>query len=179
MEGRMIARKLLTPAATVKEWEKLLKEFERVRVLEMKKKPKDRKKRNLRKGPGGRVARTYAAKAGMKSMGEVYCTADMNRRKIKCKYENEKLDYSIESTYTPDWTLANDVLVEYKGKMTDQTRTKLLAVKRCNPDRRVCIVFERATNKLSSRPNSWRYWEWAEKNGFEWSESVVKKEWCK
>lgn len=174
-----MAKKLLTPAQTIKKWEAVLEGFERVRAKEMKKPPKERKKKNLRKGPGGRVARQYAAMAGMKSMGEVYCTADMNKRKIKNKYEAESLDYSIESTYTPDWTLANDVLVEYKGKMTEQTRTKLLAIKKCNPDRRICIVFERANNKLSARPNSWRYWEWAEKNGFEWSEGVVRKEWCK
>lgn len=172
-------KKLLTPKAVVIEWEKLSRQFKRIREKEMKKPVKDRVRKNLKAGPGGRVARQYAAKCGMKSMGEVYCAADMDKRRIKWKYEEEELDYTISSTYNPDFTLNNGTLIEYKGKMTDTTRKKLVAVKKNNPNKKLCIVFERANNKLSSRPNSWRYWEWAERNDFPWSEGVIKKEWYK
>ena len=146
---------------------------------EMKKKPKDRIKKNLKKAPGRHEARKHAAMAGMKSIGEVRCAADMDARGIKWHYEHEKLEYTIDATYNPDFTLyANDdKLIEYKGKMTQTVRTKLLAIKRSNPDRQLYLVFEKPDNKLSSRPKSLRYWEWAERNGFEWSDQVIREEW--
>jgi hypothetical protein len=118
----------------------------------------------------------------MKSIGEVRCAADMDEKGIKWYYEAEILPYRYEEQkYTPDFTLFenDDLLIEYKGKMTKETRKKLQAVKACNPHRKVCLVFEKPNNKLSSRKNSWRYWQWAERNEFEWSEHFVKEEWLK
>ncbi len=153
-------KRLLKPKTVLNKWEALVKKS--------------------KKRPGRKVAREYAAMCGMKSIGEVRCAADMDARGIKYKYEHEKLTYQYEpQNYTPDFTLYsnNNLLIEYKGKMIKQTRDKILAIKRCNPDRRICLVFERANNKLSARPNSWKYWEWAEKNQIEWSEIYVKSEW--
>jgi hypothetical protein len=127
-----------------------------------------------------RVAKAMAKKAGMKSMGEVRCAADMDARSIGWHYEAEKLEYQYTpQKYTPDFTLydENGMLIEYKGKMTNETRKKLLAIKRCNPERRICLVFEKPNNKISSRKNAMRYWQWAERHGFEWSEHFVKEEW--
>jgi hypothetical protein len=104
----------------------------------------------------------------------------MTARGIKYKYEDETWQYQVDPQhYTPDFTIVDtdNLRIEYKGKMTAQTRKKMIAVKKCHPDKRVCIVFEKPNNKLSARPNSQRYWQWAEKNGFEWSEHYVKEEW--
>jgi hypothetical protein len=126
------------------------------------------------------VAKRTAKLAGMKSMGEVRCAADMDRRGIPYHYEVERLTYIFKpAKYTPDFTLyENDhILIEYKGKMTNQVRKKLLAIRDCNPNRTICLVFEKPNNKLSSRKNSMRYWQWAERNGFLWSEHFVREEW--
>jgi hypothetical protein len=128
------------------------------------------------------MAKTLAKRAGMRSIGEVRCAADMEKRGIKYKYEPFKMWYTYapkDHYYTPDFTVqVNDRLIlEYKGKMTKGTRDKLVAIKESNPGKRICIIFEKPNNKLSSRKNSWRYWEWAEKMGFEWSEHYVKEEW--
>jgi len=144
----------------MKRWEKTKGEFAANRKKEMQKPKNKRLKKNLKLNPGKRMARTTAALAGMKSMGEVRCAADLDKRKIKWLYENEKLVYQHEpQKYTPDFTLVDNggLLIEYKGKMTDGGRKKLLSIKRCNPDRQLCIVFEQPNNKLSSRPNSIRY----------------------
>jgi hypothetical protein len=127
----------------------------------------------------GKDAKRFAKMAGMKSMGEVRCAADMDDRKIKYNYEQDKIPYVIKATYNPDFTLYkdDDMLIEYKGKMTQTVRTKMAAIKKCNPDLRICMVFEKPNNKLSSKPNSMRYWRWAELHGFPWSEHYVKKEW--
>jgi predicted nuclease of restriction endonuclease-like RecB superfamily len=159
-------------------WKKLCAQVEATRAKEMKKPPNKRLKKNLKTGPGRRLAKEYAAMAGMKSIGEVRCAADMDSKKIEWKYEIEKLRYQHKvQTYTPDFLLADGTLIEYKGKMTNETRKKLLSIKRCNPKRRLCIVFEKPDNKLSSRPNSQRYWQWAEANQFEWSDQVVDPRW--
>jgi hypothetical protein len=125
-----------------------------------------------------RMAKQMAKSCGMRSIGEVRCAADMDKRGIKYRYEAEKLHYVIEGDYTPDYTLVDtdDLLIEYKGKMTNETRRKMVAIKKCHPDRRICIVFEKPNNKLSKR-HKMRYWQWAEKNGFDWSEHYVKEEW--
>jgi predicted nuclease of restriction endonuclease-like RecB superfamily len=139
------------------------------------------KKKIHPKNPGRKAARDYAAMAGMKSIGEVRCAADMDKRGIRWKYEDEKLTYQHEpQKYVPDFTIldTDDLLIEYKGKMTNETRKKLCSIKRCNPDKRICLVFEKSKNKLSARAKM-RYWQWAEKEGFDWSELYVKDEWFK
>ena len=152
---------MLKPKTVMQRWNKLCEEL----------KPKS---------PGRRQAKEYAKLCLMKSIEEVRCAADMDRRGIKYIYERDTLRYQhLPQKYTADFTLIDngDLLIEYKGKMTNDTRKKMLSVKRSNPDRRICIVFEKANNKLSSRPNSTRYWQWSEASGFEWSEGVVKSEW--
>ena len=152
---------MLKPKTVINKWEALVK------------------KMHPRK-PGRREAKEYAKMCGMKSIGEVRCAADMDKRGIKWVYERDTLRYQhLPQKYTADFTLIDnrDLLIEYKGKMTNDTRKKMLSVKRSNPDRRICIVFEKANNKLSSRPNSTRYFQWAESNGFEWNETTVKEEW--
>lgn len=133
--------------------------------------PKNKKSR--------RVALQFAQKAGMRSIGEVRCAADMDAKGIKYAYEHEKLNYTIEATYTPDFTIldSEDMLLEYKGKMTAETRKKIRAIIRCNPERKFALVFERSKNKLSSRPNSLRYWEWANRYDIPWSERLVDPAW--
>ena len=153
------------PGTVVKEWEVLCQ--------------KVKNDKTKRKAPGRKEAMKYAAMAGMRSMGEVQCAANMDAAKIKYKYEEKILEYQHEpQKYTPDFVLPNGMIVEFKGKMTAETRKKMLSIKRSNPELTIGIVFQYANNKLSARPNSTRYWEWAESNGFLWSESYVPKAWA-
>jgi len=141
-----------------------------------------------KKAPGRKEAKRHAAMVGMKSILEVQVAASLDEMGVEWLYEHETLVYHTclgwdescnvkTQTYTPDFTLKNGVLLEAKGKMTLDTRKKMVAVKRCHPDRRICMIFGYANNKLSARPNATRYWQWAEAEGFEWSDIVVKKEW--
>lgn len=131
------------------------------------------------------TARKMAKLAGMRSMGEVRCAADMKRRKIKYTYEKLVMAYQHKpQKYTPDFliecdadsTNCEDIIIEYKGKMTDETRKKLLSIQRCNPTARICLVFEKPNNKIRKGSKT-TYWQWAEKNNFPWSEHFVKEEW--
>ena len=63
----------MKPSTVVKEWEALCK--------------KVKNDKTKRKAPGRQEAMKYAAMAGMRSMGEVYCAAIMDAAKLKYMYE--------------------------------------------------------------------------------------------
>jgi hypothetical protein len=142
-----------------------------------------------RKAPGRKEAKKHAAMCGMKSMLEVEMAAEMDRLGMEWKYEPMKLEYhqcpkwcrecNVKTQhYEPDFVLANGTCIETKGKMTLETRKKMVAVKRSHPDVRIIMVFGYANNKQSTRPNATRYWQWAEKEGFEWTDKQIRKEWA-
>jgi len=123
------------------------------------------------------MARKFAMKGGFRSMGEVECAADMDKRGIKYKYEAEKITYQVPAQkYTPDFILVDrpDLLIEYKGYMRVGVPKKMIAIKNSNPDRKVCIVFQNAKTKYSKTMN---YGQWADKNCILWSHKTVKEEW--
>jgi predicted nuclease of restriction endonuclease-like RecB superfamily len=126
------------------------------------------------------MARNMAKLAGMRSMGEVRCAADLKRKRIPYKYEKLVLEYQHQpQKYTPDFVIERSgkrTIIEYKGKMTNETRKKMLSIKRCNPELTICLVFEKPSNKIRKGSKT-TYGDWAEKNGFLWSEHFVKKEW--
>lgn len=141
-----------------------------------------------------KLAREIAKEAGMKSMGEVKCAADMDARKIPYTYEDKVFQYQYEpQKYTPDFNILikrkgkKPLHVEYKGKMTGDVRKKMLAVKKCNPDIEVAIVFENANNGITKRRKKkdgtyntpTKYWQWAVQKGFLWSEHTVREEWLR
>lgn len=82
------------------------------------------------------------------------------------KYEVEKLPYTLELDYTPDWS-AGKLVLEAKGKFDYDSRRKMLAVKRAHPDRDIRMVFMR-NNKLG-KGSKMRYGEWCDKHGIRWS----------
>jgi hypothetical protein len=132
------------------------------------------KKRN------SRMAKEFAKKCGMRSMGEVRCAADMKRRQIPYKYEARLMTYQHQpQKYTPDFESPKiEGVIEYKGKMTNETRKKLLSIQRCNPKIPIRLVFEKPNNKIRKGSKT-TYAQWAEKNGFDWSEHFVKEGWIK
>jgi hypothetical protein len=170
-----MAKRLLKPQTVMNKWAALCK--------------KVKEDKTRRKAPGRREATRHAAMCGMKSMLEVEVAALLDKKKIPWEYETHKFDYHMcpnweyecnvkWQTYNPDFYLPGfDFYLEVKGKMTLDTRKKMVAVKLHNPEIDIKIVFGAAKNKLYATPNSSRYWEWAEKEGFEWSEKDILKEW--
>jgi hypothetical protein len=122
-------------------------------------------------------------------MLEVEIANILDERKIKWQYEPHSYPYHMCTkwcmkcdvpfqNYTPDfWLPDQKIYLECKGKMTLDTRKKMVAVKNHNPEIEVKMVFGYAKNKLSSAKNATRYWQWAEKEGFEWSDKEVLEEW--
>lgn len=123
-------------------------------------------------------ARKYAKLCGMKSILEVRTASWLEEHNIPFGYEKEKWDYQYEpQTYRPDFNL-DGFTIECKGKLTKEVRKKLLAIVRCNPKKKLFLVFERPENKIN-RGSKTTYADWAEKNGIEWSTVVPELSWFK
>lgn len=132
------------------------------------------------------VNKKWANGSFFKSMGEVYLAEVLrglkSRKAIKgftyepeiWKYQYKPQDYSVDFKIIKN---NNDVIfLEYKGKMTREVRKKLRAIKECNPDKELYIIFEKGNNKIE-RNSKTTYLKWAEKQGFECSNKEIKEEW--
>jgi hypothetical protein len=99
---------------------------------------------------------------------------------IPFSYESKVLEYEIPASthcYTPDFILG-EMIIEAKGYLSSEDRTKMKLVKASNPGLDIRFVFQRASNKLNKR-SSTTYAAWAEKYGFKWAEKFIPVEWIK
>jgi hypothetical protein len=111
------------------------------------------------------TARYLAKKAGMKSMAEVETAVMLGSLKKGYAYESERWEYQHKvQHYTPDFKIGN-LYVEVKGKATNETRKKMLAVQRCNPDKNLVILFLKGNNKIRKGSKT-TYLEWFRKVGY-------------
>lgn len=114
----------------------------------------------------------------MRSAFEKTLAVFLDRKGVVYQYEPHSLDYVLERTYTPDFLLPNGVYIEAKGKLDQDTRSKMIAVKKAHPDKDIRIVFMRGGNKLSKGSNT-TYMGWATKNGFICADGEIPDEWLK
>lgn len=109
----------------------------------------------------------------------VWDSAKRSRKQMQ--YEPFPIPYVIPASnhnYFPDIVLPNGVIIEIKGKLDVHTCKKMIAVKQSNPHLDIRFVFMNARNKMNKRSKT-RYWEWAEKHGFPWSEGTIPLAWWK
>ena len=87
---------------------------------------------------------------------------------VSYEYETEKLSYTIEHNYTPDFVLPNYVYLETKGYWDAADRRKVLAVKRDNPDVDLRMVFQSPYNTISKKSKT-TYAKRCEKHNIPWT----------
>lgn len=175
--------KLLKPSTVMKQWEKGVAKLKADLIKKMESDGiKGRQKSIILSKASSKLAKQMARKAGMKSIGEVRCAADLEKRKVKFVYEDTTVEYQHKPQhYTPDFDIivkGKTLHIEYKGKLDYETRKKLLSVRASNPNMQIAIVFEKANNKIRKGSKT-TYGMWAESKGFKWSELTVPKEWLK
>ena len=83
-------------------------------------------------------------------------------------YESEKLSYTIEHNYTPDFVLPNYKYLEAKGYWAAEDRRKILAVKRDNPDIDLRMIFQSPYNTISKKSKT-TYAQWCDKHDIPWT----------
>ena len=116
--------------------------------------------------------------ANYRSGFERTLAAQLSKARIKFDYETLQLPYVLNRTYWPDFILPNGVLIEAKGKLDADTKSKMIAVKKAHPELDIRFVFMRGTNKLSKRSKK-TYMDWAEDNGFPAADGVIPEDWYK
>ncbi len=87
---------------------------------------------------------------------------------VSYEYEPERLSYTIEHNYTPDFVLPNYVYLETKGYWDPADRRKVLAVKRDNPDVDLRMVFQAPYNTISKKSKT-TYAMWCEEHDIPWT----------
>ena len=87
---------------------------------------------------------------------------------ISYQYESEKLSYTIEHNYTPDFVLPNYTYLETKGYWDAAERRKVLAVKKANPQIDLRMVFQAPYNTISKKSKT-TYAKWCEKHDIPWT----------
>ena len=87
---------------------------------------------------------------------------------VTYEYESEKVPYTIQHNYTPDFVLPNYVYLETKGYWDPADRRKILAVKRDNPSIDLRMVFQSPYNKINKNSKT-TYAKWCEKHDIPWT----------
>jgi len=87
---------------------------------------------------------------------------------ISYLYESEKLSYTIEHNYTPDFILPNYKYLETKGYWAASDRRKILAVKRDNPDIDLRMIFQAPYNTISKKSKT-TYAQWCDRHEIPWT----------
>jgi hypothetical protein len=100
---------------------------------------------------------------------------------IPYSYETLKLSYEVpqrSATYTPDFVLANGIIVETKGVFDTEDRAKHLLVKAQHPELDIRFVFQRG-NQPIYKGSPTTHGAWCDKHGFTWAEKLIPPSWAK
>ena len=86
---------------------------------------------------------------------------------LKDVYETDKVTYSLENTYTPDFTLKKDTYLECKGFFKPSDRRKMLEVIKQHPTKTFIMLFQDSNIKLTKKSKT-TYGDWCTKNKIPW-----------
>jgi hypothetical protein len=103
-------------------------------------------------------------------------------KKLKVKFTYEKIKIRWQDlryrTYTPDFVLANGIIIETKGRFITSDRQKHLMIKEQHPDLDIRFVFSNPNSKLYKGSKT-TYADWCDKHGFKWAKEEIPLEWIK
>jgi hypothetical protein len=125
------------------------------------------------------TAKQVAAKYGFRSGLEERIAEQLDKAGVEYTYEQVKLNYikpASKHVYTPDFVLANGIIVETKGRFLLADRQKHILVKKHNPTLDIRFVFSNSNARIS-KASSTTYAQWCKKNGFQYADKMIPKEW--
>lgn len=101
------------------------------------------------------------------------------KRKFKVEYESEFIPFVLERRYNPDFVITrkdgSKLYIESKGYLRRDDRSKLIAIRRQNPELDIRIIFQK--NQLIKGTKS-RYSDWADRHKYPYAIGTkVPKEW--
>jgi hypothetical protein len=112
---------------------------------------------------------------------EEHVISDLESRGVPFAYEPHSIPYRVERLYNPD-LLINEIYIEMKGYFRQDAQRKMKAVKAQNPELDIRFIFQKATSpvqgaKVRKDGTKMTCAEWADRNGFVWSEGTLPEEW--
>ena len=124
-------------------------------------------------------AKQAAMKHGYRSGLEERIAEQLDKAGVEYTYEQVKLNYikpASKHVYTPDFVLANGIIVETKGRFLMADRQKHILVKKHNPTLDIRFVFSNSNARISKTSRT-TYAQWCIKNGFKFADKEIPKEW--
>ena len=97
--------------------------------------------------------------------------ASLKKKKIKFKYESEKIPYLISGHYIPDFIITTKhgkIYVETKGHFRPEAKRKMAAVKKLNPRLDIRLLFYSHSKSAV---------KWCTKHGFPYAIGDIPDEW--
>jgi hypothetical protein len=125
------------------------------------------------------TAKQVAIKYGFRSGLEERVAEQLDQLGIEYTYEKVKLKYikpASQHVYTPDFVLANGIIVETKGRFLAPDRQKHILVKRHNPDLDIRFVFSNSNARISKTSKT-TYAMWCRKYGYQFADKTIPEEW--
>jgi hypothetical protein len=125
------------------------------------------------------TAKQVAIKYGFRSGLEERVAEQLDQLGVEYTYEKVKLKYikpASQHVYTPDFVLANGIIVETKGRFLAPDRQKHILVKRHNPDLDIRFVFSNSNARISKASKT-TYAMWCRKYGYKFSDKTIPEEW--
>jgi hypothetical protein len=125
------------------------------------------------------TAKQVAIKYGFRSGLEERVAEQLDQLGIEYTYEKVKLKYikpASQHVYTPDFVLANGIIVETKGRFLAPDRQKHILVKRHNPDLDIRFVFSNSNARISKASKT-TYAMWCRKHGYKFADKIIPQEW--
>lgn len=119
-----------------------------------------------------------ALKAGYRSGFEDETAKYLLEKGVEFTYEKERIEWVDKKVrkYTPDFVLANGIVIETKGRFVSSDRRKHVEIKKQYPDLDLRFVFQNSRAKLYKGAKS-TYGDWCKKNGFIYADKVIPDEW--
>lgn len=125
------------------------------------------------------TAKQVGKKYGFRSGLEERIAEQLDKAGVEYEYEKLKLKYIKPASthlYTPDFVLANGIIVETKGRFLANDRQKHILVKRHNPTLDIRFVFSNSKARITKTSRT-TYAAWCEKNGFKYADKTIPQEW--
>ena len=119
-----------------------------------------------------------ARKKGYRSGLELKIAQSLDQTGVKYTYERLKIEWEdlAYRTYTPDFVLANNIIIETKGLFTSADRRKHVEIKKQHPELDIRFIFENSRRKLYKGAKN-TYAKWCIQKGFLYYDRIIPEDW--
>ena len=108
---------------------------------------------------------------------EALIAEELDQLGVPYQYETQRLPYTVERLYIPDFILPNGIIVEAKGWFLSEDRRKMKLVKKQYPNLDIRMLFQKGKLDQPGQASKATNREWCRKNGFPCAEGTIPLEW--